>query len=53
MLEGIPISGWCAQEGIPNNAISAPKLADFVVHLFRVGLACITFVFIILLFLLV
>ena len=21
--------GWCAQEGVPNSAISAPKLADF------------------------
>ena len=21
--------GWCNQEGVPNNAISAPKLADF------------------------
>ena len=31
--------GWCAQEGVPNNAISAPKLADILVHLFRVGLA--------------
>ena len=22
-------AGWCAEEGVPNNAISAPKLADF------------------------
>ena len=32
-------AGWCAQEGIPSNVISAPKLADFLVHLLRVGLA--------------
>ena len=31
-------AGWCAQEGIPNNSISAPKLADFLGHLFRVDL---------------
>ena len=33
-------AGWCAWEGAPNNAISAPKLAEFLVHLFKVGLAC-------------
>ena len=22
-------AGWCAQVGVPNNAISAPKLDDF------------------------
>ena len=33
--------GWCTQEGVPNSAISAPKLADFLFHLFRVGLAWI------------
>ena len=32
-------AGWCAQQGEPNNAISAPKLANFLVHLFQVGLA--------------
>ena len=30
---------WCAQQGLPNNAISAPKLANFLLHLFQVGLA--------------
>ena len=32
-------AGWCAQEGVQSNAISTPKLADFLVQLFRVGLA--------------
>ena len=32
-------AGWCAQQGLPNNAISAPKVANFLVHLFQVGLA--------------
>ena len=31
--------GWCAWEGVPNSVLSAPKLADILVHLFRVGLA--------------
>ena len=31
--------GWCVQQGVPHNAISAPKLANFLVHLFQVGLA--------------
>ena len=31
-------AGWCAQLGLPNNAISAPKLANFLLHLFQVGL---------------
>ena len=35
-------AGWCAQQGVPNNAISASKLADFFIHLFRVGLAWCT-----------
>ena len=35
-------AGWCDQEGVPNNAISAPKLAVFLVHLFRVHLAWYT-----------
>ena len=30
---------WCAQQGLPNNALSAPKLANFLLHLFQVGLA--------------
>ena len=29
----------CAQEGVPSNTIFAPKLADVLFHLFRVGLA--------------
>ena len=32
-------AGWCAQQGLPNDAISAPKLANFLLHLFQVGLA--------------
>ena len=32
-------AGWCARQGLPNNAISAPKLANFLLHLFQVGLA--------------
>ena len=32
-------AGWCAQKGVPQNAISASKLADSLLHLFRVGLA--------------
>ena len=35
-------SGWCVQQGVPNNAISAPKLANVLVHLFQVGLAWCT-----------
>ena len=31
-------AGWGAHEGVPNNAICGPKLADFSVHLFRVAL---------------
>ena len=31
-------AGYCAQEGIPNNATSASKLAEFVVHLFKLRL---------------
>ena len=30
---------WCAQQGLPNNAISAPKLANFLLHMFQVALA--------------
>ena len=29
--------GWCAQQGLPNNALSDPKLANFLLHLFKVG----------------
>ena len=32
-------AGWCAQQGLLNNAISAPKLANFLLHVFQVGLA--------------
>ena len=31
-------AGLCVQEGVQNNAISVPKLADFLAHLFSVGL---------------
>ena len=30
--------GWWALEGVPHNAISGPRLAYFLVHLFGVGL---------------
>ena len=33
------LADWCAQQGVSNNAISASKLADLLVHLLRVGLA--------------
>ena len=32
-------ASWGAQQGLSNNAISAPKLANFLLHLFQVGLA--------------
>ena len=32
-------AGWCARQGLPNNAISAPNLTNFLLHLFQVGLA--------------
>ena len=32
-------AGWCAPQGLPNNAIPFPKLANFLLHLFQVGLA--------------
>ena len=32
-------ANWCAQQGLPNDAISASKLANFLLHLFQVGLA--------------
>ena len=31
-------AGWYVQKGVPNDVISVPKLADFVVHPFRVEL---------------
>ena len=43
--------GWCAWQGVLNNAISGPKLANCLVHLFQVGLAWHTIGNIILLFL--
>ena len=30
---------WCARQSLPNNAISAPTLANVLLHLFQVGLA--------------
>ena len=33
------LAGWCTWGSETNNAISAPKLADLLVHLFRVCLA--------------
>ena len=35
-------TGWCGQQGLPNDAISASKLANFLLHLFQVGLAWCT-----------
>ena len=32
-------ASWCTQRGLPNTAISAPKLANVLLHLFQVGLA--------------
>ena len=37
-------AGWCAQQGLPNNGLFAPKLANFLLHLFQVGLAWHTIV---------
>ena len=31
-------AGWCAWQGLPNDAFSASKLANFLLHLFQVGL---------------
>ena len=39
------LAGWCAWEGLANNAMSAPKLADFLIHELRVGQAWHTIVF--------
>ena len=36
-------AGWCAQQGLPINAISLPKLDNFLLHLFQVGLAWCSF----------
>ena len=30
---------WCARQSLPDNALSAPKLANFLLHFFQVGLA--------------
>ena len=38
-------AGWCAQQGVPNNAISAPKLANFLLHIFQVGKIDVSFLF--------
>ena len=38
-------AGWCAQQGVPNNVISSPKLANVLVHLFQVCLAYIILLF--------
>ena len=35
-------SGWCAPDVVPNKAIFAPKLADFLFYLYTVGLALYT-----------
>ena len=43
-------AGWHAKEGVLNSAISASTLADFLVHLFRVGLAWYTICITVLLF---
>ena len=37
VLEGVGQLG-VAHKGLPNNALSAPKLANFLLHLFQVGL---------------
>ena len=43
-------AGWCAQEGAPNNAVSAPKLAAFYLIYLWLDLLDVLLVFIILLF---
>ena len=35
-------AGWCARQSVANSVISAPKLANFLLHLFQVGLAWCT-----------
>ena len=35
-------AGWCIQQDVPINAISAPKLANVLLHLFQVGLVWCT-----------
>ena len=32
-------ASWCTGQGLPNDAISASKVANFLLHLFQVGLA--------------
>ena len=36
-------ASWCAQEGVPNNTTSVPKLAYILAHIFREGLPWCTF----------
>ena len=43
-------AGWCASEGVPNNAISAPRLADFEFIYWGLARLAIQLVFTILLF---
>ena len=45
-------AGLCAQEGVQNNAVTVPKLADFWFIYLGLAWFCIQLVFIILLFLL-
>ena len=44
-------AGWCVQQGLPNNAISTPKLGNFWYIYFRLAWPGIPMVYIILLFL--
>ena len=44
-------TGWCTQQGVPHNAISAPKLANFCYIYFRLTWPGIPLAYIILLFL--
>ena len=43
-------AAWWAQEGVPNNSISEPILADFLLHLFRFDSLGVQFIITILLF---
>ena len=44
-------AGWCAQQGVPNNAISAPKLAIFWYIYLKLAWPGISLVYLVLLFL--
>ena len=44
-------ASWCAQQGVPNNAISAPKLANFWYIYFRLAWPGVQLVYIVLVFL--